>query len=101
MISKLRAARHAALHDVRGLLHLPLVSRLLHHKARKVVSRFVVGVVVMLSGAFVAHEKHAIAEMVHIHELFVDTLGYAVHGTGLIPILRYIEPIFVLMFGED
>lgn len=100
-MKKLAASRAAALAEVKSLLHLPLVERLLHAKARKHLFRFSLGAAVMSAGAFLASVKAGVSEVVGVHEFVVDAVGYFVHGAGMVPVLRYVEPVWLLMLGDE
>lgn len=80
---------------------LGLLSRLCHHRARKPVIAAMIGVLVMLLGGVIAHEKHVVAAWIGLHTVVVDTVGAAVHGIGLIPFVKFAEPLWIVLLGAE
>lgn len=87
----------SALHEI---AHLPLLARLSHHNARRPLMAIALGVVVMLSGCVVASAKEELCHDFGGHHILWDALGYFLHGAGAIPLLRYIEPLWLLLLGS-
>lgn len=87
--------------ELNTILHLPLIQRLMHHKARRPVVAVVSGVFIMLTGSSIAMSAEAIGHLVLIPHVLVDTLGYSIHGIGLIPLCKYAEPIWFLVMGIE
>lgn len=36
----------------------------------------------------------------YINHIFIDAAAYATHGIGLIPIAKYVEPLWMIITGE-
>lgn len=92
--------RLSVLEGVKSVLHLPLWRRIIHPKSRRTVGVMSTGIVIMLTGSFIASERDVIGHAVGVHHLFFDTLGYFLHAAGAIPALRYVEPLWLLLTGE-
>lgn len=86
--------------ELATIAHLPLVQRLLHHKARRPVVAVGLGVVIMMTGSGAAMSAEFLSHWLFLPHIVIDTIGYGVHGVGLIPICKYAEPIWVLVMGE-
>ncbi len=86
--------------DVLSILHLPLLERLTHHKARRPMVVVGIGTGMMVAGSVIAANREALAEMLPIHHLLFDTLGYFIHAAGALPALRYVEPLWLLLLGS-
>lgn len=87
--------------EIPHILHLPIIQRLLHHKARRPVGAVVLGVSAMMTGSLIATNAAWVTTLVPIHHIVVDTTGYFIHAVGAVPILRYIEPFWMLIVGES
>ena len=85
--------------DVQTILHLPLVERLLHSKARRPLGVLALGIVLMVLGSMIAAHRHELAEWIPIHHLLFDTGGYFLHAVGAVPALRYVEPVWAILAG--
>lgn len=92
----------SARREIRAIGNLPFVQRVTHHKARRTVGVVGIGVSMMVGGTVIASHRHELAHHVPFmsHYLF-DTIGYFIHAAGALPALRYIEPFWLLMFGEE
>jgi hypothetical protein len=88
-----------AIADAKSILHLPRLSRIVHHKARRPVAIVAIGVIVMLLGSMIAAHKDSLGHLIGVHHIIVDTIGYFIHAAGALPALRYIEPVWLVLFG--
>lgn len=100
-MKKLFVSRYAdaAKRGVNEILHLPLWQRLLHRKARRTLAVVGAGMFLMVGGSAIASSRHELSELVPVHHLLFDTAGYFLHAFGAVPILRYIEPLWLLLGG--
>lgn len=87
--------------EIKAILHLPLVERLLHHKARRTLLSFGAGAAMVLAGSLIAVNKVQIAEFLRAHDLLIDCSSGLLHDIGAIPIIRYFEPFWTLLAGEQ
>lgn len=85
--------------DVQVILHLPLVQRLAHRKARRTVVAVSLSVVLMLTGSTIAHEAKWFNELLGVHQLLVDAVGYFTHAVGAVPAIRYLDPFWSILMG--
>lgn len=86
---------------VREVLHLPLIKRLVHRRTRRIVVVMVAGAVLMTFGSAIAAHRNEIAEVVPVHHLIFDVIGYFIHACGALPALKYIEPFVTLLLGSE
>lgn len=96
----LRAPLHVR-EGVKSILHLPLVERLTHHKARRPLAVVGMGIALMVTGSGIAAHRMELSELIPIHHLLFDTLGYFLHACGAVPALRYVEPVWSLLMGIE
>lgn len=80
------------------ILKLPLADRLFHRLARRHVLAVLLGILTMLVGS-------AFSSLAH-HQALVpvavwDATGYFIHGVGAVPILRHIEPFWIILVGME
>lgn len=88
---------HSVRKDVETILHLPLIERLTHRASKKAIMFFTFGVLIMMVGVEISlHSKHYESEWIH---RLGDMIGFLIHAIGAIPCIRYIEPIFIVLFG--
>lgn len=81
--------RYPHLADIR---HLPRLQRLIHPNARKHTRALVLSTGVMVFGSSIA-----VYHWIPIPHLLADTLAYGLHGIGLIPIAKHLEPLWLLI----
>ncbi len=85
--------------EVAAILHLPLVERLTHHNARRPLMAILLGVVMMLVGSIIVSIKEELHHYFGGHHIVFDTFGLFLHGIGAVPLLRYVEPVWMLVMG--
>lgn len=84
--------RHVHVKDV---LHLPFLDRLTHKKTRRHMFAVSFGIAVSLGGSYLACNHY------HGCNIVVwDMLAYSIHGIGLIPICKHVEPLWMIILGE-
>lgn len=81
---------HLHLRDARAI---PKLRRLFHPKTLHHAHRVCLGVAVMLVGVVIA--KTEVAS--HAAHLMLDVIGYSIHGLGLIPIAKHVEPLWEVL----
>lgn len=89
-----------AIADAKSLLHLHPLRRLLHRKAHRPVAVVGLGTVVMVTGSVIASAKDVLGHMIGVHHIVIDTVGYFIHAVGALPAIRYIEPMWLILFGS-
>lgn len=62
------------------------------HEHRRRVVACTAGVSIMLFGASVSVVGHIIFHEVFHMVIIMDTIGYGLHGIGLIPMAKFVEP---------
>jgi hypothetical protein len=92
---------HEAWLKAKAIGRLPVFDRLRHHNARKPLLATAAGVMVMLTGSMIANHAHWFEEIVGVPRILVDAFGYFTHGCGAVPVMRYVEPLWVLLFGVE
>jgi len=86
--------------EVEHILHLPLVQRLTHRKARRTLKAVVLSLACMFGGASLASAAHYLCDS-HLGVVCVDAIGYGIHGFGFIPLVAYSESIWAILIGES
>ncbi len=85
--------------EVKHILHLPLIERLMHRSSRRPLIAIVLSIVIMIVASTVAHSKEWLSHHSYLPAVFIDAMAYLAHGLGAIPIVRYAEPVWALFFG--
>lgn len=83
--------------EVIHIIHLPLVKRLCHAKARRTVKAIGIGGIVMISASLMASYGH---HQGYMPQPIWDAVAYFMHGVGGVPVVRYFEPAWALILGE-
>jgi hypothetical protein len=68
---------------------IPFLRRPFHALCRTHTAGVVVGLATMYLGVFIAHNACG--------TMTLDLIGYAIHGIGLIPFAKHVEPLFEAM----
>lgn len=79
------------------ILKLSRWERITHHKSRKHLLAGLMGLALMIFGSFMAGLTPTIEAVPHP---LWDSVAYFIHGVGCIPILRHIEPLWLIIVGE-
>lgn len=90
---------------LRQLKRLSFIKRVMHPKSRKYIKIASLSICVMTTGSFIAacaHHVHILPSCFKsIEPIIVDVIGYGMHGLGLIPIAKYVEPLWAILTGLD
>ena len=89
-----RLLRHPHLKDI---LHLPLFTRLTHKVTRRHVIAWLLGIVLMLLGSLVASLSHHTEVLPPV---VLEAIGNFLHAVGALPIIRHIEPKWLVLAGS-
>jgi hypothetical protein len=99
-MSRLRKVMVVSADEVKHILHLPLLMRISHPRARRTIIAWGSSVCIMTIGSFIAGHAHMVELYYHVPAVAVDTTGYFLHAIGAVPALRYFEPFWTLILGS-
>jgi hypothetical protein len=81
------------------ILRLPrLRDRLLNRVALRHVAGWLLGFLLCLTGSFLATHPGLVESVPHV---VWDAFSYSIHGIGLIPLAKNIEPLWAIVTGGD
>jgi len=87
--------------EVAHILHLPFIERVMHPASRRPLFIMAASITIMVLSSTLAKMAHWVSHHTYVPEVCIDAFAYFSHGMGAIPFVKYVEPVWAILYGAE